>query len=247
VHGATPVQFLLVDGDRRLTAIEKLLKRGHEFPEGVPVVIVDKNQTEVQDLVQMYVANDSKPFSPMEEAIAYQKMKDAGMTIKQICDAVGHKAPHVVEILNLARADDVVKEAAKDGSIGRTQAKQIATHAKGDRAKQIELVAAAKKAGKSAAAKREVKALIDDARRNKNAKVGRVLKIRALTDEQLSAIGASVALHLKKCLAEAKMPLDSDMRAWVKADDKLALAATFGALEALKMAAGAGAEGSLEF
>jgi ParB family chromosome partitioning protein len=229
--------FELVDGDRRLTAIEKLLKAGHEFPEGVPAIIVDKAQDEVTSLIQMFVANDGKPFMPLEEAMAYSKMKEAGMTIKQICAAVGRKSMHVTEILNLMAADDSVKAAVADGSIGKTMAKQIATHAKGDASKQAELVQQAK-AGAGRGQKADIKKALDTERRAKAAKKGKTLKMRALSDAELSELGKTLAEAMAKCLTDAKKPLDFDVRKWVQEDDKLALAATFGALEALKAAAG---------
>lgn len=236
--------FELIDGDRRLTAIEALLKKGHEFPEGIPAIIVDKSQDEITSLVQMFVANDGKQFNPLEEAAAYKKMRDAGMTVKQICSAVGRASMHVTEILALVDADASVHEAVRSGAIGKTQAKEIAKHAKGDAEKQKELVKQASEA-KDKTKRAELKKSIDDSRRAKAAKKGKQLKMRALTDAELSTLGAKLAEGMVKIMKEAGQPLDADLRAWVAKDEKLALAARFGALEALKAAAGM--DLSLEF
>lgn len=239
-YGAFPVNFELVDGDRRLTAIEMILKKEPQaFAEdGVPVIIVDKAQDEVTDLIQMFEANTGKPFEPLEEANAYDKMRKAGMTVKQIGAAVGRKHMHVMSILALIDGDDSLKEAAKTGAIGKTMAKEIATHARGDKAKQAELTQAAVAAGGDKKKLRAVKAQLDQARRGKAAKKGRVLKIRALSDEQLSALGSALAEKMATLLKEAGKPLDFDMQAWVGKNEDLALAASFGALQALKAAAG---------
>lgn len=232
--------FELVDGDRRLTAIEMILKKEPQAfaEEGVQIIIVDKAQDEVTDLIQMFEANTGKPFEPLEEANAYDKMRKAGMTVKQIGAAVGRKHMHVMSILALIDGDDSLKEAAKTGQIGKTMAKDIAVHARGDKAKQAELTQAAIAAGGDKKKLREVKMQLDASRRSKAAKKGRVLKIRALSDAQLSALGSALAEKMATLLKEAGKPLDFDMQAWVGKNEDLALAASFGALQALKAAAG---------
>ena len=230
--------FTLIDGDRRLTAIEALLKKGHEFPEGIPAIIVDKAQDDVTSLIQMFEANSGKTFLPLEEATAYKRMQDAGMTIKQICAAVGRKQVHVTETMNILKADESVKDAVTDGSIGKTIAKQIAKVAKGDKEKQKEMVAAAKAVGKDSSKRRALLKDVEKTRAAKAAKTGRILKIRALSDVELSEIGAAMAQELVKALAAAKMDPKDDLLAWVKKDKELIVAYTFGALEALKVAAG---------
>lgn len=238
-------QFELIDGDRRLTAIEMAIKGGHAFVEGVPVVIVDKAQSDLESLFQMFEANSGKAFLPLEEAAAYKRMRDGdpengvkGLTIKQICDRVSRKQVHVVATLALLDADDDVKEAVKDGSVNSTMAKKIAVAARGDKVKQKELVAAAKAAGKDKGKLAAVKRKVDDTRIAKAAGKGKTLKMRALDDDELSALGAALAAGMSKKMKDAGKPLTFDLRAWVSQDDALALAFTFGALEALKAAAG---------
>lgn len=231
--------FELIDGDRRLTATEKLIKAGHPFPDGVGVIIVDKAQTEIEDLVQMFVANEGKPFLPLEEAAAYDRMRKAGMSVKKICLAVGRKQMHVTEILALANADESVKQAVKDGKIGKTMAKQIATHARGDKAKQAELAAEAVAAGKDKGKRRALVRKVDDSRRAKAAKKGKTLKMRALSDDELSALGEAIAARLPKLIMDAKVTMhEKRLDKWIAQDDKLALAFTYGTLQAMKAAAG---------
>jgi ParB/RepB/Spo0J family partition protein len=229
--------FELIDGQRRLTAIQTLLKAGHVFDGGVPAIVVDKAQDEITSLIQMFEANSGKVFLPLEEAAAYKRMRDAGMTVKAICAAVGRKSVHVGETLALLDADAEVQEAVASGAIGKTQAKQIASKAKGDKAAQKALVAVAKTAKNKDGRKALGKAL--DAVKAANAtKRGKTLKMRALGDDELSALGAAIAAKMVDRVRDAGMDLDTDIRAWVAKDDKLALAYTHGALEALKAAAG---------
>jgi ParB/RepB/Spo0J family partition protein len=237
--------FELVDGDRRLSAVELLLKKDSDaFPEGIPAIIIDKAQDDLKSLIQMFEANTGKPFLPMEEAAAFKRMRDEGMTIADICKAVGRKQMHVQAMLALLDADPEVQEAVQKGEIGKTEAKDIAVHAKGDKAKQKEIVAAAKDAKKdpkNKAKKRIVLKKIDEARQAKAAKQGRTLKVKHLSDEQLAEIGAKLAkvwIAKAKQAGVTKTETDADITKWCAGDDALAAAFTWGALQALKVAAG---------
>lgn len=242
-QGGALVHFELIDGDRRLSAIELCLKEGHAFPEGIPIIIVDKAQTEVDGLIQMFEANTGKPFTAIEEATAYKRMRDAGMTLKEIGKRVGRAMPHVTSILALLDADESVQEAVKEGAIGKMMAKEIAAKAKGDKEKQKELVAAAKAAGGDKKAKRAVKAKVEKVRVEKAAARGKTIKAKPLGPEALSALGAQVAelclRKLKDARIEAAGKTEEEVVKWLKSDDKIAAAASYGAFLALKAAAGA--------
>lgn len=238
-----PVNFELIDGDRRFSAVELLIKQGkyeQAFPDGIPAIIVDKNQDDKTSYIQTFVANETKSFLPLEEAIAYKRMKDEfKMTIKQICAATGRKQVHVMEILNLADAAPELKEAVAAGKVGKTDAKRIATVAKGNKAKQAELAAAAAAAGKDKGAKRNVKRQIEQANVQKAKARGKTLKIRALSDLELSDIGAKMAEHLMSLLEAQDIAIDADLVGMFRKDPMLVVAYTTGALDALKVAAGA--------
>ncbi len=173
-------RFELVDGDRRLTAVELLMKKGEVFDQGIPAKILDKNLPDIQALVQMFEANSGKPFLPLEEAAAYQRMRDAGMTLKQVAEAVSRKVPHVMKTLALVQADDSVRDAVASGAIKSTLAKKIASKAKGDKEAQKEMV---KKATKGKTNKKELEAELVKMRR----KTGNV-KAKPLVDEVPEAL-----------------------------------------------------------
>lgn len=239
---STDFDFVLLDGDRRFTAVELLLKEGHEFPEGVPAVVVDKNQDDITSLVQMFEANTGKPFLPIEEAAAYKRLVDAGLSVAEVAQRIGKDATHIREMMVLLEADKSVQDAVTSGAIGKTVAKRIANEVKGDKKKQAELVAAATAAAKSGkGGNKKVEAELDTARRARQqdrAKKGKAVKMRALSDAELSAIGSKLSQHMVDKMTEAGKPLDFDVREWIAKDDNLALAFTYGALEALKAAAG---------
>jgi len=248
---AAAADFELVDGDRRLTAIELLLSQGVEFPEGVGIKLVDKNQDDVQSLVQMYTATTGKPFLPLEEAAAFKRMRDSGMTILAISKAVGKADTHVIDTLALLEADEDVQEAVRSGKVGGTVAKQIATTARGNKALQKDMIEEAKKAkGKDPSAKAAKARLLKKLQDAKDAKAkakGKTLKIRALTDEQLSALGVKVAGLLDMKAKEAKWAATGDIKDDIdrcRKDDGLAAAYTLGLMVGLRIAAGL--EGELD-
>ncbi len=246
VKKAAPGVFELVDGDRRFTAIELLLanaKAGklpaHTFPEGVPSIIVDKDQDEITDLVQMFEANTGKPFAPLEKAAAFKRMRDAGLSVTQIMQRTSCTDHDVIGSLALLDGDESLVKAVADGKVSGGTAKAIAVAARGNKTKQAELAAAVVAAGKDKGKLKAAKKAIDSTRRAKAAAKGKALKIRALDDEELSAMGLNVGECLKVLLEQQGMSFDSDLREWAANDPELAIAFTFGALEALKAAAGA--------
>lgn len=132
--------FYIVDGGRRFAAIQILLNKGFVFPEGIKAIIVPNDQSEVTDLIEMFLANEGLPFSALEEAAAYEKFLNAGLTYADIAKKVGRSYTHILQISDLAKADDSLKAALQAGTIGKTTARQIVAATKGDLVKQKELV-----------------------------------------------------------------------------------------------------------
>lgn len=239
-------RFQIVDGRRRFTAIQMLQKKGIQFPVGVPAKIVDKKQDDVTSIQQMFIANEGKDFLPLEEAACFKKLKDHGLTLKEIAKTVGRRETHVAEMLALIDATTELKEAVASGKIGKTTAKQIAAATKGDAETQKALTAQATAVGKDAKDKKKRRAVVQQIQQAKAAKAvkkGRkVPKMRALDDDQLAEMGEKVAKQLTVLMKEAPGDLKiselGNMLEWIKKDATLAVAATFGALQALKAAAG---------
>lgn len=175
-------RFELIDGDRRMTAVELLIKwagegnlKGYDFPDGIAAVIVAKGQDDLRSLIQMFEANSGKAFLPMEEAAAYKRMREAGMSLEQIGQAVGRNHVHVNNTLALLEAPAELQEAVKKGEVGGTLAKKIAVVGRGNKAKAAELTKAAKAAGKDKKKQRAVKAEVEAARVENAAKKGKTL------------------------------------------------------------------------
>jgi ParB/RepB/Spo0J family partition protein len=148
--------FEVRDGHRRLAAIDHAIKAGRidAATFQIPVMIADKSQTELEALAQMARANDGKPLLPYEQAQLFKRMQDAGMSVKDIAQAVGKGTVYTRDHLSLLNAAPEVVEAVKDGTIGKALALRIASgQRRGKVLDAAALVAAAKsgKAGKQAA------------------------------------------------------------------------------------------------
>jgi ParB/RepB/Spo0J family partition protein len=251
-------EFAVVYGHRRTTSVWMAIERGIKFPVGIPAKITDKALDLQSSKVMMIAENTGqKPLLPLEEAAGYKQLRDGwpslsikGMTIKEICKAVGRAQPHVTSMLALLDADDSVKEAVTKGEIGKQTAKTIAANAKGDKEAQKKLVAAAKAAKGKKGGTADVKLAAENAKR---AKAGKGEKFRALSDAQLRKLGTSVAKDLvakmkdagKDAPAEFSGETIADLLKWVAKDDKLALAYVLGSLQGLRAAAGEKVELSL--
>jgi ParB-like chromosome segregation protein Spo0J len=255
--------FTLVDGQRRLTAIRLLLSDGVDgsgpiaFEHGVPIKLEAAGTPVIDKLLRMYKANGGKPFLPLEEADAFRRLRAdevvdgkvirKGLTIAQIEEATGKSDNYIVGSLALLDADASLVEAVKSGAISANVGKSIAVNARGDKAAQAELATEAKAAGKDKVKRRAVLKKIEAKRVEKATKKGLKLKMRALDDQDLSKLGEKVARLLASKAVESgflKLGVAIDdqaiagMGAKCAADPALAAAFTFGALQALKAAAG---------
>lgn len=152
--------FQLRDGDRRLTAIELLMNEGVVFEEGVPVIIEPRGISDKDSLIRMFEANTGKPFLPLEEAAVFKRMRESGMSLKEICSVVQRSDTYVIETLSLLSADVSVKEALEEGKISATLAKSISSKKK-DKKEQKVLVT---RALTSDSAKKEVAKLLSNSK-----------------------------------------------------------------------------------
>lgn len=226
-------KFEIIDGDRRLTAIEFLMKEGETFDNGIPAIIENKNIDEITSLVRMFESNSGKPFLPLEEAAAYKRFRDAGLTIQQICKSVSRSVAHVTNTLALISSDEWVKEALRDGHIDSTIAKSIAVKARGKKDKQKELV---EKAMSGKKGKKAVKEELENTRLRKG--TGRRSATRSLTDEQIQDLETKCLEELKELQKACGGIKLSNMKHYVEEYDSKSLSYGYGILVGLRMARG---------
>ena len=234
-------RFEIVDGYRRNTVIQKLVKSGFSFDGGIPIVVAPEGLSEMQLLAETLTSNNGKLLLPLEEAAAYDRMRRGdpekgvkGLTLKQMVQLTGKSDMHISDTLSLIDADPELKDALSKGQLGSTLAKQIAIKARGDTAEQKKLVAKAKTGKKGVA---EVK---EDLKRKKlkNFTKGPVVKAqRVLTANRLETLDEEIQVRFKELL-EANGSSRGRIKAFVKESDERALCYAAGLLRGIQVARG---------
>lgn len=109
--------YVVKSGKRRTMAIQKLLEEGHtDFK--VPVIYQRADITPAQEIIQLFVHNDSKPFTMLEQADVFgHAMKAGGMTVKQIAEATGQSKAHISNCLRLTNINHTTRERIVSGKI----------------------------------------------------------------------------------------------------------------------------------
>lgn len=138
----------LVDGERRLRATLLAIKQGHDI-SAVPAIFTNRKASENDLLFDTLTTNSGKPLLPIEEASAFKRLVDEGVSKRDIAKRIGRSEHHVTERLNLVtNATDATRDALANGEINVSLATSIAKKAKNDPKKQEQLVKQAIKGNK---------------------------------------------------------------------------------------------------
>jgi len=223
-------------GGRRFTAVQNLLKKGHVFEDGIPVVVEGKDVTDAEALILDLIDNNQKPLLPLEEAAAYKRLLDGGIKVKEIAKLVHRSEANVKWTLCLLDADESVKDAMKDGTINSSLGKDIAQKAGKDKAKQKELVEKATKGGK--AGKKLVKEEVASIKRRPTTKKKQeALVAKVLTESQLRTRESVLIKHVTEGLSAIGITEDQARKHFSEYDIGAA-AFHFGVLIGLRAALG---------
>lgn len=117
-------KFIVVDGHRRLAAINKALEEGEEVGR-VPVVKVDKHSSEEDDIFDLIIQNDGKTLTLLEQGEVFKRLKDKHYEPKEIAERIGKSYGHVINGLTLASAPKVVKEYIQKDRIASTTVLEV--------------------------------------------------------------------------------------------------------------------------
>jgi ParB-like chromosome segregation protein Spo0J len=127
----------LVNGDRRLTGVEKLMAEGRwpedpknpGFPMPVPCTSEGRNVKPLDRIFMMLSLNTGKPFTMLEKAAAYQKAltEESGITDAEIARRSGETKQAVSNALTLVRKGcPALIQFVRDGKLSATTALEIA-------------------------------------------------------------------------------------------------------------------------
>ena len=172
-------KYELVDGHRRMTAINYLLSKG----VGVPFVklLPFTGNEEERILTMVTTGTGQKPLTELEQAEAVKRLVNFHYKPEEIAKKVGKSVPHIYNMLTLANASRKVKELVISGDISGTTIVHIVRQTNDEREQYRmveEAIANAKKEGKKKATAKNVSAL-----KNKNV-LQKLKELIALLDEK---------------------------------------------------------------
>jgi len=109
-------QYTLMQGKRRMKAIELLINRGVDFP-GVKCFLAPTNYSIENSLFDQIVMNDGKPYSSLEQGIVFSQLVDRGYDVKEIAKKVAKSPSHINNCISIASLPKKVRDLVADGSV----------------------------------------------------------------------------------------------------------------------------------
>lgn len=146
-------RYVLVDGERRLRATLKAIAMGHDI-KSIPAILESPKISQTESLFDAIIANDGKPFDPLEEGEAFRRLVAWGNKVSDIAKRLGKSVTHVQGRIDLSNASPVLKDAVKEKRVNVSLATQIQKKSKGDESIQRDLT---EKASTGKEGKAEVK------------------------------------------------------------------------------------------
>ena len=180
-------QYELIAGERRLRAAKQVGLR--------KVPIVTRSVTDQEKLELALIENvQRQDLNALEEALAYKVLNEEfGLGHDQIADRVGKSRPTVSNTMRLLDLPDEIKEALKDGRIGKAHARTLLSEK--DPTKQKELFQSVLR-GDVTVREAEAKAGLGNQRANKKDK-SKDPNISDLEIQLQEALGTKVTIQEK--------------------------------------------------
>ena len=122
-------RYLLVNGERRVRALRKLIADGEDVGE-IPANFVDGNTDDVNLLVQQFMRNEGKKFNDVEFGKLCQKLKDMGKSNSEIARMLGKNPGVITYALQSLSYDPRIREMIEQGKIGGTEVRRMYTAAR---------------------------------------------------------------------------------------------------------------------
>jgi len=139
-------EIQLIAGERRLKAVCECIESGIPI-EWVPCIFERSTMSDTEAMLLTIFENEGKPFQPLEEAEAFQRLKGWGMNVSGIAKRMGKSEVFIYRRLTLIDASEELKQEIKDRKINLTEAEKIIKDSDGDTGKQKKKLAA-KNSGK---------------------------------------------------------------------------------------------------
>lgn len=130
-------KYYLVDGHRRIAAVRLLAERGINIL--IPIKPESKGVSEEQRIINMVVANDSKPLNYVEMAEVVVRLQNYGWSDKEISDKLCWATSQISFLRTLNTASHTVKEYVSNGYISAAEAVNLVRSNPDDAVAIIEL------------------------------------------------------------------------------------------------------------
>jgi ParB-like chromosome segregation protein Spo0J len=147
-----------------MRAINWAIEQGYEIPYVKAMLSIGNEEDRIFAMVITGI--DKKLLNPLEEGEAYKRLINFGYKTKEIATRVGKTQAHVYNVLKLADAPKVVKDAITNNAITATTVTQLIREVK-DPNDLIEVVTNAIRDAKTKINGKKAKATVKDANINK--------------------------------------------------------------------------------
>lgn len=118
-------RYEIVAGENRWRAHKLLAERGDLDPAEIAAVVVDMSDRE-RDVAALVENVQRRDLKPIEEAKAFARLRDAGMTVEEIAKATGLAKFRVDWRLSLLKLDDGIAKLVDTGQVDRQVALDLA-------------------------------------------------------------------------------------------------------------------------
>ena len=124
-------KYLLVDGGRRVAAVNMLKAEGHDFK--TIMALKNKDISEEDALIKMFVTNEGKALNPIEKAEGVRRLIEVyGYKPKEVSEAIMETTATVSNLYKLCKMPKKIKNYITQDLITATLAIQLARKAKNE-------------------------------------------------------------------------------------------------------------------
>ena len=117
-------QYKLIEGHRRLMAINKAIENGYDIPY-VKALTLGSNNEEDHLFAMLVTGTGKKPLTPLEEAEGYKRLVAYGYETKDIAIRVGKSNTHVYNLLKLADVPKKLKDKIESNAVSTSVVLQL--------------------------------------------------------------------------------------------------------------------------
>jgi ParB-like chromosome segregation protein Spo0J len=150
---------VVTDGFRRNRALQFLLNEQGVDIARVPFMLEPKGYSDKDRLFDMFIKNDGKRLTPLEEGYLFVRLENMGYERKEISQKVGRTEAHISNMIQLAQADPQIQKFIKDGKVSSTEVTKLLKDIKDPNQQKTVLTKAVEEAAKDGKGKATAKAI----------------------------------------------------------------------------------------